>query len=91
MPRDAAGANRSTALTSATIDAESAAMLICQCNFISDRQVERAIRALLDEDPWQIVPAKVYRAPGERCKCAGCVPGVVAMIERISTEYRGSQ
>lgn len=64
-------------------------MLVCQCNFISDRRIERVVRELLAEDPWQIiVPAKVYRALGERPNCAGCVPEVVAMITRISAAYR---
>lgn len=64
-------------------------MLVCQCNFISDRQIERAVRELLHEDPWQIiVPAKVYRALGERCNCAGCVPDVIEIITRVSAAYR---
>jgi bacterioferritin-associated ferredoxin len=63
-------------------------MLVCQCNIISDREIKRVIRDLLVEDPWQImVPAKVYRALAKRCKCSGCVPNVVDLIQQVTAEY----
>jgi bacterioferritin-associated ferredoxin len=63
-------------------------MLVCQCNVISDRDIRAVILDLLHEDPWEIiVPAKVYRALQQRCKCAGCVPNVIAMITEITEEY----
>jgi bacterioferritin-associated ferredoxin len=65
------------------------AMLVCQCNIISDAEVRAVVRALLDEDPWAIVvPAHVYRALAMRCKCAGCVPNVVDIITEVTEEYR---
>jgi bacterioferritin-associated ferredoxin len=65
------------------------AMLVCQCNIISDTEVRAVIRALLDEDPWAIVvPAHVYRALAKHCKCAGCVPNVVDIITEVTEEYR---
>ncbi len=34
-------------------------MLVCHCNVITEKEIERAILALLEDDPWQlIVPAK---------------------------------
>jgi len=67
-----------------------AAMLVCQCNIITDREITQVIRAFLHEDPWQIiVPAKVYRELEKRCKCSGCVPNVVDLITRVTQEYHG--
>jgi bacterioferritin-associated ferredoxin len=63
-------------------------MLVCQCNVISDRDIKEIILSLLREDPWEIiVPAKVYRALEQRCKCAGCVPNVVDIITSVTEEY----
>jgi bacterioferritin-associated ferredoxin len=63
-------------------------MLVCQCNIISDRDIEAVIRELLDEDAWAIiVPAKVYAALMKRCKCAGCVPNVVDIITKVTENY----
>ncbi|KFB11382.1 MULTISPECIES: (2Fe-2S)-binding protein [Nitratireductor] len=63
-------------------------MLVCQCNFITQKEVEAQIRAMLDEDPWQlIVPAKVYHAMAKRGRCCGCFPNVVETIIRVTEDY----
>ena len=63
-------------------------MLVCQCNVISDREIEEVILSFLHEDPWAIiVPAKVYRELERRCKCSGCVPNVVDIITKVTEEY----
>lgn len=63
-------------------------MLICQCNVITQKEVEHAIIALLDQDPWQlIVPAKVYHSMKKRGRCCGCFPNVVETIIRVTEEY----
>jgi bacterioferritin-associated ferredoxin len=63
-------------------------MLICQCNIITQKEVEQAIVALLDEDCWQlIVPAKVYHSMKKRGRCCGCFPNVVETIIRVTEEY----
>jgi len=63
-------------------------MLVCQCNVITDRDVREIVLAFLREDPWtMIVPARVYRALGKRCKCSGCVPNVVDIITRVTQDY----
>jgi bacterioferritin-associated ferredoxin len=63
-------------------------MLICHCNIIQEREIEAAIVALLDADPWQlIVPAKVYHSLGKRGRCRGCFPNVVEIIIRVTEEY----
>lgn len=63
-------------------------MLVCQCNVITDREIEQVILSLLREDPWAIiVPAKVYKELEKRCKCSGCVPNVVDIITKVTEEY----
>jgi hypothetical protein len=63
-------------------------MLICQCNVLTQKEVEQAIIALLDQDPWQlIVPAKVYHSMKKRGRCCGCFPNVVETIIRVTEEY----
>jgi bacterioferritin-associated ferredoxin len=64
------------------------AMLVCQCNVITDREIKAVILSFLREDPWAIiVPAKVYRELEKRCKCSGCVPNVVDIITAVTEEY----
>lgn len=63
-------------------------MLICHCNVIEEKEIEAAIVALLDADPWQlIVPAKVYHSLGKRGRCCGCFPNVVETIIRVTEDY----
>ncbi|MFC3206456.1 MAG: (2Fe-2S)-binding protein [Mesorhizobium sp.] len=63
-------------------------MLICQCNVLTQKEVEQAIVALLDQDPWQlIVPAKVYHSMKKRGRCCGCFPNVVETIIRVTEDY----
>ena len=63
-------------------------MLVCSCNFISEKEIEDTITALLDEDCWQlIVPAKVYHAMEKRGRCCGCFPNVVDLIIRTTERY----
>src|SRR6218665_84858 len=58
-------------------------MLVCSCNFISEKDIEETIISLLEEDCWQlIVPAKVYHAMEKRGRCCGCFPNVVDIIIR---------
>ncbi len=63
-------------------------MLVCSCNFITDREIRDVIIEMLDEDCWQlIVPGKVYRAMEKRGRCAGCFPNVVDIIVETTEEY----
>jgi bacterioferritin-associated ferredoxin len=63
-------------------------MLVCHCNVITDREIERVVIDLLDADPWQlIVPAKVYHEMGKRGVCCGCFPNVVDIIIRVTETY----
>lgn len=63
-------------------------MLVCHCNIITEKDIERTIIDLLDQDPWQlIVPAKVYHAMAKRGRCCGCFPNVVETIIRVTEDY----
>lgn len=63
-------------------------MLVCSCNFISDREICDTIISMLDEDCWQlIVPLKVYRAMEKRGRCCGCFPNVVDIIVETTEAY----
>ncbi|WP_415926483.1 bacterioferritin-associated ferredoxin [Neorhizobium phenanthreniclasticum] len=63
-------------------------MLVCSCNYITDREIRDVIIELLNEDCWQlIVPAKVYHAMDKRGRCCGCFPNVVDLIIRTTEEY----
>lgn len=65
-------------------------MLVCHCNVITQNEIEEAIIALLDADPWQLlVPAKVYHSLQKRGRCCGCFPNVVETIIRVTEEYHG--
>ncbi|MCM2396409.1 (2Fe-2S)-binding protein [Rhizobium sp. S95] len=66
-------------------------MLVCSCNFITDKEIRDVINELLDEDCWQlIVPAKVYHAMGKRGRCCGCFPNVVDIIIKTTEEYHAT-
>lgn len=63
-------------------------MLVCSCNYITDKEIKDVINQLLDEDCWQlIVPAKVYHAMAKRGRCCGCFPAVVDLIISTTEEY----
>lgn len=63
-------------------------MLVCSCNYITDRDIRDTIIQLLDEDCWQlIVPGKVYHAMAKRGRCCGCFPNVADLIIRTTEEY----
>ena len=63
-------------------------MLVCHCNLITEKEIEQAVRELLDVDPWQlIVPAKVYHSLKKRGRCCGCFPNVVDTIIRVTEDY----
>ncbi|MGF9695180.1 (2Fe-2S)-binding protein [Rhizobium sp. 0TCS1.26] len=67
-------------------------MLVCSCNYITDREIRDVINGLLDEDCWQlIVPSKVYHAMQKRGRCCGCFPNVVDLIIRTTEEYHASR
>ncbi|MFC3968421.1 bacterioferritin-associated ferredoxin [Rhizobium lemnae] len=67
-------------------------MLVCSCNYITDREIRDVINVLLDEDCWQlIVPAKVYHAMQKRGRCCGCFPNVVDLIIRTTEDYHAAR
>lgn len=67
-------------------------MLICQCNMITDKEIEEIVLGFLKTDAWQlVVPAMVYRELERRAKCSGCVPNVVDIIVKTTENYHMQQ
>jgi hypothetical protein len=64
-------------------------MIVCQCNFISDRDIMQTAIALVEADPWRpITPGLVYKELSKRHECCGCVPVVVDLIVQAVEEHR---
>ena len=64
-------------------------MIVCQCNLLSQGEIEDAVEKLLAEDPWQlIVPSKVYHCMRIRGRCCGCFPDVVEIIRAVTERVR---
>lgn len=62
-------------------------MIICSCNRLSDKDLRRGARAVLDRPEGGVVtPGAVFRALGCRPRCGGCFPRVIEEIhqERLS-------
>lgn len=67
-------------------------MLVCSCNYITEKEIRDTITAFLDEDCWQlIVPAKVYHAMEKRGRCCGCFPNVVDIIVSTTQAYHAAR
>lgn len=50
-------------------------MIVCHCNRIDHREIERAADQLSAVDEWQLItPIAVYRSLGKRPRCGGCLP-----------------
>jgi bacterioferritin-associated ferredoxin len=58
-------------------------MIVCQCNNITDRDINAAIDWMRASDPETIItPGKVYRALGKRADCGGCMPLFLATMRQ---------
>jgi bacterioferritin-associated ferredoxin len=69
-----------------------AAMLVCSCNYITEKEIRDTITEFLDEDCWQlIVPVKVYHAMEKRGRCCGCFPNVVDIIVSTTQAYHAAR
>lgn len=63
-------------------------MIICQCNVISQEEIEAIIREMLDKDCWQlVVPGRVFNAAKKRGRCCGCFPNIVETIIKVTEDY----
>jgi hypothetical protein len=63
-------------------------MIVCSCNIITRREIERTITDLLDEDCWRlIVPLQVYHAMKKRGRCCGCFAEVTQIIVSVTEAY----
>src|SRR3954466_4467275 len=67
-------------------------MLVCSCNYITDREIRDTIFQLLSVNCWQlIVPSKVYHAMAKRGRWCGCFPNVVDLMIRTTEEYHAQR
>ena len=56
-------------------------MIVCSCNVISDRDIERVVHQLrADDSNVVLTPGVVYRALGHRPQCGTCLRHVVELI-----------
>jgi bacterioferritin-associated ferredoxin len=63
-------------------------MLVCHCNVITERDIERVVTDFLDADPWQlIVPAMVLHELNKRGACCNCFPNIVDIVIRTTENY----
>jgi len=63
-------------------------MIVCQCNVVTQDEVESIIRNFLDEDRWQlIVPGRVFNAIDKKGRCCGCFPNIVETIIQVTERY----
>ncbi len=63
-------------------------MLVCSCNFVTEKEIVDVVNELLDEDCWRIiVPGTVYNRMQKRGRCCGCFPNVIDIIVRTSEQY----
>jgi len=59
-------------------------VIVCHCNVISERDIEEAIRGLLEADSWvYLTPGAVMHALSKRGKCCSCFPNLISIM--IST------
>ncbi|PQO23826.1 (2Fe-2S)-binding protein [Rhodobacteraceae bacterium WD3A24] len=61
-------------------------MIVCHCNAITDRDIRAAVDWMRAADPETIItPGKVYHALGKRADCGGCLPLLLAEMEKCDT------
>lgn len=64
-------------------------MIVCHCNVLSEKDLEAALEALLDEDPWQlVVPGKLFKSMQRKGQCCRCFPNVMDVIIRVTDRRR---
>ena len=63
-------------------------MIVCQCNVLTDKMINKAVRQLLVNDPYRLItPGLIYKTLGKAGKCCGCFPQatevIIAEIDRV--------
>ena len=61
-------------------------MIVCHCNCITDRDIERAVTLLVANGHAGLPTAEsVYAILGKRMRCAGCMPHAVELIAEATS------
>ena len=56
-------------------------MIVCSCNIITRRDIERIIEQCLAEDRFAVLtPNLIYHRLGRRGRCCGCFPQVSQIL-----------
>ena len=56
-------------------------MIVCSCNIITRRDIERVIERILADDPFAVLtPNLIYHRLGRRGRCCGCFPQVTRIL-----------
>jgi bacterioferritin-associated ferredoxin len=62
-------------------------MIVCSCNFITDKEIRSAIEGLRQADPFCVItPGSIYRMIGKRPVCGSCLPLVTKLILLYDTD-----
>jgi bacterioferritin-associated ferredoxin len=67
-------------------------MIVCQCNIITEADIESVVHEFLARDAWQLITVgMVYHAMEKRGKCCGCFPNAIAVIVKcVELWHRGN-
>lgn len=58
-------------------------MIVCQCQNITDRDIDAAIDWMRASDPRSLItPGRVYHALGKAADCGGCMPLFLSTMRR---------
>ncbi len=64
-------------------------MIVCSCNIITRRDIERVIEGILADDPYAVLtPNLIYHRLGRRGRCCGCFPQVSQILVEHGTAVR---
>ncbi|WP_315973241.1 MULTISPECIES: (2Fe-2S)-binding protein [unclassified Bartonella] len=63
-------------------------MIVCQCNVLSDKEIEGIIWQFLEDDCWTlVVPGRIFNAAKKLGRCCGCFPNIVETIIKVTEAY----
>ncbi|MEM7747881.1 MAG: (2Fe-2S)-binding protein [Pseudomonadota bacterium] len=65
-------------------------MIVCSCNYITDKEIHDAVDGLMLANPIQVLtPGKVYKSIGSRPNCGSCLSHAADLIHKRAACLRG--